>query len=247
MRLDPGPLPLYHQLEEDLRARIHAKEFEIGAALPTEEQLCEQYGVSRITVRRALDALIAQGLIVRRRGVGSFVAEPKSGVRSVKLVGSLDEFLASSGALENKIIAFTDGIAPQEVAKLLGLEQGARVVRLDAIMYLEDAPIGYLSIYFPQDVGSQLSRADLEGQSPIIRLVERKLNIRIARAEQMIEPDRARAAAARHLDIDPEAPVLRVTRVYYTSFNRPVEVALIRYHPERYRYSIDFRSDFVRR
>jgi GntR family transcriptional regulator len=114
-------------------------------------------------------------------------------------------------------------------------------------MRLKDAPIGYLNIYFPPDVGRQLDRADLEGASPIIRLVERKLNIRIARAEQMIEPDRAGKAAARHLDIDPESPVLRVTRVYYTSLDRPIEVALIRYHPQRYRYSIDFRSDSVRR
>jgi GntR family transcriptional regulator len=247
MRLDPGPLPLYHQLEEDLRARIHAKEFETGGALPTEEQLCAQYGVSRITVRRALDALIAQGLIVRRRGVGSFVAESKAGVRSVKLAGSLDEFLAASGTLENQIVTLTDGIAPPEVAALLGLEKGARVTRLDALSLLKDAPIGFLNIYFPQDVGAQLTRADLEGASPIIRLVERKLNIRIARAEQMIEPDRAGAVAARHLDIDPDTPVLRVTRVYYTAFDRPVEVALIRYHPQRYRYSIDFRSDTARR
>src|SRR5712672_3399133 len=95
MRLDAGPLPLYHQLEEDLRARIHGGEFQSGAALPTEEQLCEHYGISRITERRALDALIAQGLIVRRRGVGSFVAEARPGVRSVRLAGSLDEFLAA--------------------------------------------------------------------------------------------------------------------------------------------------------
>ena len=247
MKLDSGPLPLYHQLEEDLRARILRREFEAGAALPTEEQLCAQYGVSRITVRRALDALDVQGLIVRRRGVGSFVAEAKPGVRSVRLVGSLDEFLASSGTLQNQLISLKEGIAPPEVAESLGLETGAPVVRLDAIARFEDKPIGFLSIYFPMEIGSQLERADLEGASPIIRLVERKLNIRIVRAEQMIEPDRAGKTAARYLDIDPESPVLRVTRVYYTSFDRPVEVALIRYHPKRYRYAIDFRSEVARR
>ena len=242
MKLDSGPLPLYHQLEENLRARIHAAEFEPGAVLPTEEQICAEYGVSRITVRRALDALISQGLIVRRRGVGSFVAEPKSGIRSVRLAGSLDEFLAASGTLETRLIALDETTAPAEIAEQLQIEEGAAVVRLEAITQLKGAPIGYLNIYFPLEVGRLLDPADVESNVPIIRIMERKLNARVTRAEQVIEPDRAGAAAGRHLDIDPQSPVLRVTRVYYTAFDRPIEVALIRYHPERYRYSIDFHS-----
>ena len=149
MKLDSGPLPLYHQLEEELRGRIHAGEFAPGALLPTEEQICIGYGVSRITVRRALDALISQGLIVRRRGVGSFVAEPKAGVRSVRLAGSLDEFLAASGMLETQMISLHETVAPAEIAESLQIEKGAPVVRLEALTRLEGAPIGYLNIYFP--------------------------------------------------------------------------------------------------
>jgi len=77
VKLRPGsPLPLYYQLEQDLRARIRANEFSDGAPIPTEQRLCESYGVSRITVRRALDALMAGGLIARRQGVGTFVNAP---------------------------------------------------------------------------------------------------------------------------------------------------------------------------
>src|SRR5438876_2061473 len=79
--LQDGPVPLYHQLEQDLLERIRTGEFGPGDALPTEGGICAQYGVSRITVRRALDALIAQGLIIRRRGVGSFVAQRREAVR----------------------------------------------------------------------------------------------------------------------------------------------------------------------
>jgi GntR family transcriptional regulator len=247
MKLDSGPLPLYHQLEENLRARIHAGEFEPGALLPTEEQICTEYGVSRITVRRALDALISQGLIVRRRGVGSFVAEPKAGVRSVRLAGSLDEFLAASGMLETQMISLNETVAPAEIAESLQIEQGAPVVCLEALTRLKGAPIGYLNIYFPAEIGRLLEPADIDNNIPVIRMMERKLNTRVVRAEQVIEPDRAGAAAGKHLDIDPQAPVLRVTRVYFTAFDKPIEVALIRYHPERYRYSIDFHSEGARR
>jgi GntR family transcriptional regulator len=247
MKLDPGPLPLYHQLEEDLRARIHAGEFAPGALLPTEEQVCTEYGVSRITVRRALDALISQGLIVRRRGVGSFVAEPKAGVRSVRLAGSLDEFLAASGMLETQMVSLEETVAPAEIAELLQIEKGSPVVRLEALTRLKGAPIGYLNIYFPAEIGRLFEPSDIDSNVPVIRTMERKLNTRVVRAEQVIEPDRAGAAAGKHLDIDPQSPVLRVTRVYFTTFDRPIEVALIRYHPERYRYSIDFHSEGSRR
>ncbi len=247
MKLDPGPLPLYHQLEEDLRARIHAKEFVGGDALPTEEQMCEQYGVSRITVRRALDSLIAQGLIVRRRGVGSFVSTPKTGVQSVRLSGSLDEFLAAAGLLQTDVLSLSKVVAPPQVADFLMLDRGERVVQLEGVCRLKEAPVGYLRIYFPLAVGQLLKRKDIDSSSPVVRIIERKLNTRVARAEQVIEPDRAGEFAARHLGIDPDAPILRVTRVYYTAADQPIEVALMRYHPERYRYSIDYRANNIRR
>src|SRR4051812_46886122 len=97
--LHDGPVPLYHQLEQDLVDRISGGEFAPGDLLPSEEGICEQYGVSRITVRRALESLIHQGLIVRRRGVGSFVAQRSPAIRSVRLSGSLEDFLATAGSL----------------------------------------------------------------------------------------------------------------------------------------------------
>jgi DNA-binding transcriptional regulator YhcF (GntR family) len=94
-RLVSGPIPLYFQLEQILRSRIAGGEFKAEAALPSEDQICSQYGISRITVRRALAALNAQGLITRRRGVGSFLAAQQRGVQP-RLTGSLSEFLATA-------------------------------------------------------------------------------------------------------------------------------------------------------
>ena len=245
MPLDPGPLPLYHQLEENLRARIHAGEFEPGAALPSEERICAEYGVSRITVRRALEALHTQGLIVRRRGVGSFVAESRQNVRSIRLVGSLDEFLAGAGALRTRFVSLETVVAPPRVIELLALEPGSEATEMRAVSELDGAPIGYLEIYVPPAAGRLISQDDLTNELPVIRVVERKLNTRVARAEQVIEPDRAGPDAARHLGIGESEPILRVTRVYYTAFDQPIEAAFVRYHPNRYRYAIDFRAGRV--
>ncbi|MGB8364147.1 MAG: GntR family transcriptional regulator [Rhizomicrobium sp.] len=242
MKLDPGPIPLYHQLERALRDRIHKAEFAPGAALPTEERLCSEYGVSRITVRRALDALIAQGLITRRHGVGSFVTERQDGVRSVQLVGSLDEFLATAGALETRFLSIATIDPPVEAVEALRLQPREKAIRLELTNLLEGHAVGYLELYFPVWAGSAVSRENIEAGTPTIRMIERKLNLRIERAEQMIEADFAGEKAARHLGLKPTDPILRVTRVYYAADGRPVEAVFVRNHPKRYRYAIDFKA-----
>lgn len=240
--LQDGPVPLYHQLEQDLTERINAGEFPQGEPMPTEERICEQYGVSRITVRRALDALIAQGLILRRRGVGSFVAERRQGVRSVRLTGSLDDFLATAGSLDIELLSLERVAPPPEVRAALELpEEEAEVVRLELSSSLSGRPVIYLEIYFPLAIGGVLSRDDLTPGVPVIRLIERKLNLRVVRAHQLIESDLAGAEAARHLGISPATPILRIRRVYFTHGDRPIEVAILRHHPERYQYEIELR------
>lgn len=245
--LHDGPVPLYHQLEQDLMARIQAGEFAPGEAIPTEERICEQYGVSRITVRRALDALIAHGLIVRRRGVGSFVTERHRGVRSVRFTGSLDDFLATAGSLDIEVLSL-ERVAPTlEVREALQLpETEGEVVRLELSSSLSGRPVIYLEIFFPLKIGGVLRRDDIEPGVPIIRLIEQKLNLHVTRAHQLVESDLAGAKAGAHLGIAPERPILRIRRVYFTTGDRPIEVAILRHHPERYQYEIDLRPRSVR-
>lgn len=241
MKLTQGPIPLYHQLEQDLRTRIMAQEFAPGDVLPTEGNFCKSYGVSRITVRRALDALLADGLIVRKRGVGSFVAERKDGFRSIRLAGSLDEFLATAGLLHSETLSFGRCDPPEDVTRALELDEAEIVTHLELMSTIKGEPVAHFEIYFPQAVGELLREEELSDSGiPVIRTVERKLGAKVSRAEQVIEFDRAGAVAARHLGLGASDPVLRVTRVYFLGSGYPVEVVFVRYHPKRYRYTIDF-------
>jgi GntR family transcriptional regulator len=240
-QLEPGAVPLYYQLEQQLRARIDAREFGPGDCLPTEDRICEHYGVSRITVRRALDALQQQGLIERRRGVGSFVADRPGGINS-HLTGSLHEFLASAATLRTRSLSLEEAAPPADVRHSLALENDDRAFLLRSVGSLDDqGPVAYLEIWFPHDIGNSINAADVEGRLPVIRFVEQRHGLRLTRAEQLIEPDRAGEAAARYLKVDSDTPILRVKRVYYAYPDRPIEVAYVRYHPERYRYAIDFK------
>lgn len=240
--LSGGPMPLYHQLESDLTRRISEGEFKTGDTLPTEEQICAQYGVSRITVRRALDAMIAGGLIVRRRGVGTFIAEPPSGVRSVRITGSLDDFLANAGALNNQVLALDRQAASAEVARALAIAAGEEVVRLELISSLSAGPVLYLEVFFPMAIGAQLNLADLTPGMPVVRVIERKLKTRVVRASQLIAPDKADKAASKALGLKVDTPILRITRIYYAADGSPIEVALVRHHPERYQYVVEFTA-----
>jgi GntR family transcriptional regulator len=239
-RLEPGPIPLYYQLEQELRGRIEADEFPPGAAFLTEDQICEQYGVSRITVRRALESLRQQNVIVRRRGVGSFVASRPQGMDS-RLTGSLNEFLASAAALRTRCISLGPAKPPAEVAMIFGLARGEPAVLLKTVGSLDEDPVAYLEIWFPPELGGALTPEEIDGNVPIVRLLERKLQLRLSGAEQVVEADHAGKEPARHLGVDASTPILRVKRIYYAHPRRPIEVAYVRYHPQRYRYAVDFK------
>jgi GntR family transcriptional regulator len=242
VQLESGPIPLYHQMEQHLLARLRDGDFAPGALLPTEEQLCQSYGVSRITVRKALESLTQQGAIIRRRGIGSFAAERMPGVHSVRLSGSLDEFLQSAVQLRSRVLAMESCLADDEVALALALAIGDPVTRLELVSASAEGPLAHLVIYFPEAVGRQLSVDDVTGDVPVVRMVERKLSMSVVRAEQLILPDVANPQTADLLGVTEGTPILRVQRTYYTAAGQPVETAYVRYHPDRYRYAVELRA-----
>lgn len=238
--LEQGPIPLYYQLEQRLRTRISQREFLPGAALPSEDQIGEEYKVSRITVRRALEGLKRLGMIERRRGVGSFVTQKPQGIDS-HLTGSLSEFLAQAGTLRTECLSLEEDMPDNSVRELLGLAKEDTAILLRTLGTKDGAPVGYLEIWFPLEIGRLLDRDQLSGNQPIVRIVEQVSSVRITRAAQTIVPGVAGADAAKHLQIAESAPILSVQRVYYAG-EQPVEVANVRYHPDRYRYAIEFKD-----
>lgn len=242
MKLAVGPIPLYHQLEQDLKARITSGEFAPGVMLPTEEQIGTAYGVSRITVRRALEALDAQGLIQRRRGVGSFVAERTSGFHAVQLSGSLDAFLMSAYELEPILISLEERVAPDEVLADFGLPPGQTLLRLELISQTKEGPTAHSEFFFTPAMTGKLAAEDIVGSEPIVRIVERKLGVRVGRATQIIEPYQVTGTTVKYLDLAEGTPVLGTQRKYYTTAGELIEVARQRYHPARYRYEVDLKA-----
>jgi GntR family transcriptional regulator len=239
-RLEPGPASLYFQLHQHLVDRIRAGEFGPAVPLPTEMELCEQYGVSRITVRRALDALADERLISRRRGVRTFVVEPP--VKSVALTGSLDDAMSYSGDLSLKLLS-TEEVRPSPVvAQALGVGAGERVRRLEAIAASAGEPFAYAEYFLPRAVSALFDPTDLQARVPVLRAIEQRLGRRITSANQTVEPIIADRVVADYLGMKPRAPLLKVVRTYFTAEDTPVKTDIVRYHPERYRYTVQLFS-----
>ena len=203
--LEPGPVPLYFRIQSYLKAQIEAGGLPPGAPLPTEAQLCERFGVSRITVVKALDGLVSSGWVFRRRGVGSFVAAGAPLAKSVVLTGSIDAMLAPAKNLSRTLLSRAEVQPPDMVARALATAE--RAVCIETMHLSAGEPFSFARLYFPVAVAPLVSDGDVLSPRPLIYGLARNLGVRVADARQTVDPVVADRVVARRLGILPEAGV----------------------------------------
>lgn len=228
------PGPLYRRVSDQLLAAVSDGRLQPGQALAGEHALCEQFGVSRITVRRALDELVQRGIFERRRGVGTFVSEQNRGAWLAKLTGVLEDVLSPS---DHAIVNESTAEPPAEVLRFAHLPAGTQLKVYEATNRVGGAPLVHISYYFPPEVARHLSAKALAGPSHVVNAVERALGCQVDFAEQVVEPAIASKAIAQALGIAAGAPVLRAIRAYYDTTGRLIEILDAAYHPVNYRYT----------
>jgi GntR family transcriptional regulator len=226
--------PLHVQISEALRAQIESTELKAGETFPSERELAEHFGVSRMTVRQALHRLRQEGLIYHERGVGTFVASRKIDVHTRNLSGFSDEMLSlglkpSSRVLELKCESVTDG-----VAKDLNLEKTQQVFHLERLRLADDEPMAFEVTYLPEDLCPGLDKWDLTKNS-LYQILVQHYNLQIHHAAESLEAAAATKLVAKQLGIKPGTPVLVVHRVVFSESNQPLESAFTTYRADRYR------------
>lgn len=232
---DRLPTPLYHQIYLVLRDKIAGGTYPAGGLLPSEEETARQFGVSRITTKRALNELADAGYVVRERGRGTRVVDtmPTPPVRA-NVEGLLENLMAMGLKTEVTLLEF-DYVTPGEtVSQALQCEAGGKVQRAVRVRRLEGEPFSYLTTHVPENVGRSFGREDL-ASTALLTLLER-CGVEVSRAEQTLTATLADAAVASRLGIDLGAPLLRITRIVYDQQDRPVEYIVGLYRPDRYQY-----------
>jgi len=221
-----------------LRDRIVSGEDRPQSRLPSEPTLAAQYGVSRVTVRRALDQLANDGLIERRAGSGTFV---RGGGTSMPVVADLSNVLTHLVEMgrrtDVKLLSF-GYVAPSTLmADTLGLAPGERVQRSVRVRLIDGQPFSHLTTYVPERIGISYSEADL-ASTPLLELLERS-GVVAERASQSIGATLAGPDVAQALDLEIGAALLSMTRVVYDPFGRGIEHLQALYRPDRYSFNMD--------
>lgn len=230
------PLPKYHQIYLVLREQLAEGRF--AAGLPGEVALAAQFGVARITIRKALEQLAAEGLIERARGRGTVprAAPPARAEQRAHLTGLLDN-LVSMG-LQTKVQVVSCDVIPaaEPVAQALHIEPGAPVQKAVRVRSTKEGPLSLITTHVPAALAKGFGKRELAKQ-PILLLLE-KSGVRIGRATQTLSARLADAASAGHLGIAVGSALLAVTRLILDEDDRPVQWLHGLYRPDRYQYEM---------
>ena len=205
-----------------------------GGAVPSERRLCDQLGVSRPTVRAAVDDLVRDGLLIRRHGQGMFVAQPKIAQNLVGVGPARHVVAAVDGAWSSRTVSFQETGAGARVGKYLRLAPSARVLRISRLRFVDDEPMSVDTLYIPAHLVPGLTAADLERHS-FYDLLEGRYGIDLATAVQTIEPTALNADEAALLHVPEYDPALLFERVTEDEQGRVVEFAHAVYRRDRYR------------
>jgi GntR family transcriptional regulator len=231
------PAPLYHQVYTALRDRIFDGTYHPGGRLPSETELIDLFGVSRITVRRALDELSTRGLVLREQGRYTQVAPYRPGASlRASVEGLIENNLRMAEQTTVEVVEFDYVPADKEVGEALQISQGDIVQWAIRVRSLETVPFSYIVTYLPEQIARTFRRQDLSS-TPFLVLLER-CGVSVVRAEQTITAVSADRVVAKALQVEPGTALLQVLRKVYDAEDRPVQFLSVQYRPDMYRYDM---------
>ena len=231
-------VPLYVQVRDSLKELIHGGRAP-GEQLPGEPELCRLFNVSRTVIRQALRDLELEGLIVREKGVGTFVAAPK--LRE-GLFGELTGFYSDMAGKGRPPVSqvLTQEVAPASphVAAYLRLRPGAAVVHIDRLRFVDDEPIVLVATYLPAARCPGLENVDLTHRS-LYEYLESAYGLVIARGRRAVEAVPAGEYEARLLGVKKGAPLILLDSVGYLADGAPIEYYHALHRGDRSRFEVE--------
>lgn len=232
-------VPLYYKLGLLFKERVRSGEWPAGGSIPGELQLCREFGASRGTIAQAVGLLVDEGLLVRARGRGTFVAGGERVSTTTRLNTPVSEYLYQG--IPVRITKVTKKIIrlPAPVAAFFNLPAGEPGVRVARQRTYEGLPLSYAISYLPRRIGSRISGALLRQQS-LLFVLEKELGFKVGRIRQSVELALADLEVARALRIPLSTPTLLIQMEIRTREDEPLDFGLNYFRADRYRYTQEF-------
>lgn len=226
---------VYLLLRDEIASGVH----EPGHVLPAEQRMAEIFGVSRVTIRRALEALDGDGLIERRVGAGTVVRANRGGQDTVSadLTTLIPQLVEMDKRTTARLLSFSYGAAPDPVRRAMGLEGADRVQTAIRVRLIDGRPFSHLTTHVPEEIAQNYTEADL-ATTPLFRLLERS-GVRVESAQQSVTAALAAPDVAEALGVSVGAPLLSLKRVVRDANGRGVEYLAALYRADVFRLEIE--------
>ena len=244
------PVPLYFSIANELERQIASGDFAVGAFLPSEKELAARFGVSLITIRAAMAALIDKGLVRRERGKGTLVSARSES--AVWELGWLSDLITSVVTSRLDIVTMGNTKPPPWVAARMGPQRQVHFMRtVRRAVQRSNQPFLTTDLYHPAEIGAVLRKSDFLAEDAqrqlAIMTVERKCGLRVASVRQTMTAEAADNDAKKLLGVDLRSPLLVVIRDYFDTEGRLVQTGRSRYRTDNYDYVLNLARSNARR
>ncbi|OPY88193.1 MAG: putative HTH-type transcriptional regulator YegW [Smithella sp. PtaU1.Bin162] len=230
-------MPLHYQIADYLINMLKSSETPVGERLPPEEKLSNVFGVSRATVRHALDHLSKQGMIIKKQGKGNFWTDISRGIRKEKQSGINRQIFRISEKTTVKSAGKELVKASAAVSQFLGLDKGAEVYKFTRLRYLGNEPLSFTINYMPKIFGEKILKKHLR-QMMMLEILENVIGLELGIIEHEVEINRADKLISSHLSIAPLDPVLTVKTSVYDGKQCPVEIVWTYFVENKYKFKV---------
>jgi len=237
-----SPVPVYYQIKKEIEDRINNGSFKPMEKIPSEDSLADVFNVSRMTIRKAIDKLVDQGLLIRKHGAGTFVSKSNYIFKNdlSKLTSSTKEMNEYGRQIKTEVLEKEIVNATKEIANILDIKEGDKVFKYVRLRFINKTPFYLETSYLHFDKCLQLIKEDIAGS--VFDILENKYGIKIHDATASIEAVRANGLVSDILNVSEGAPILKIKQTTFTCEGEPVQYAVIISRSDKYKYHIHRRK-----
>lgn len=237
IKLDNTQIPLHYQIADYLLVMLDKGELSFDAQIPPEEELKDLFGVSRTTVRRAMEHLLHKRLVHRKQGKGTFWTESAKELKNEKLAGLNRQIFSINKETKVHVLSKREEKCRDDIAAMLKIPKGEEIIVFERLRMVNDTPMSFTTNYLPLHIGKRIKKSHLEKKT-MLETLEEVLGIELGTIEHEVEITRANSEISEILKIPALNPVLTIRTSVFGIEGNPIEVVWTHFVEHMYKFKV---------